>query len=487
MAEIRPYRLLQLCESIKKALELASGGRQYWIIAEVASLSIRKGHRYIELVDTEDERPIARMQANLWFGEYQRLQDQLKLDPDSILESGKKVLLFCSISFHELYGLKLTVHDINPEYTLGDLEQKKRETIQKLEQQNLIQKNGFLKLPAIIKKIGIISSASASGLEDFVRHLAENSFGYGFIWKLFDTPVQGANAEMPIAGAIQEAQSYDIDALVIIRGGGSRLDLEVFNGLQIAMSIANCRLPVYTGLGHETDETVADLVAHTRCKTPTAVAHAIIEHNAEFHARFQWNMEQILKQSLLLIKQEKESIKLHTEVLRRMSGNNLAEWKRLLQEMKSGVNQFAVQILHHHGRIQERFRFAFIRASSEVLVEQKIQIRKSSEQLRRSSLVLIRKWESDQQIYYKNLRSFSLRNIQNTKQIHDDIDRRVSMLHPSNILRKGFAIVMKDTQVITKMHQLNEGDVINTHFLNFSLSSTVNDIEKASNYGEETK
>jgi exodeoxyribonuclease VII large subunit len=477
MSEIKTYRLFQICESIRKALDNASGGKQYWIIAEVASLSIRKGHRYIELVDSENNVPIARLQANFWASDYQRIKLEKQVEPDAILEAGKRVLLLCSISFHELYGLKLSVHDLNPEFTLGDMEQKKREAIQRLEKEKLLRLNAQKKLPAIIKKIGIISSASASGFEDFIQHLGDNAYAYHFAWKLFDTPVQGQMAELPICNAIAEAQLYNLDMLVLIRGGGSRLDLEVFNAYSIAAAIANSRIPVFTGLGHETDETVADLVAHTRCKTPTAVAHAIIEYNMDFHARLQYTVERITKQAQLLLKFEKEQIKLHFEILKRLIEKNIAEHKKGLLEMKTSLNRQSISILHYHSKWQEKMRFSLIQSVSSNLVEQKIAIRKSAEQLRKGSQVLLQKAGSERLLASNQLNSLSLRFIQNVKMIHDNIDARISLVHPSNILRKGFAIVMKKKQVVTKMTEISVGDELHTHLLNFSFSSTVKKID----------
>lgn len=477
MNEIKTYRLFQICESIRKALDNASGGKQYWIIAEVASMSMRKGHRYIELVDSENNIPIARLQANFWSSDYQRVKIEKQVDPDSILEAGKRVLLLCSISFHELYGLKLSVHDLNPEFTLGDMEQKKREAIQRLEKEKLIRLNAQMKLPAIIKKIGIISSSSASGYEDFIQHLSDNAYNYHFTLKLFDTPVQGQSAELPICNAIAEAQQYNLDMLVLIRGGGSRLDLEVFNAYAIAAAIANCKIPVFTGLGHETDETVADLVAHTRCKTPTAVAHAIIEYNMDFHARLQYTVERITKQAQLLLKFEKEQIRLHQEILKRLSEKSMAENKKRLLEMKTSLNRQSISILHHHSRLQEKMRFSFIQSVSSNLIEQKIAIRKSAEQLRKGSQVLLQKAGSDKLLASSQLNALCLRYIQNVKTMHDNIDARISLVHPSNILRKGFAIVMKEKHVVTKFTEIAVGDELHTHFLNFSFNSIVKNID----------
>jgi exodeoxyribonuclease VII large subunit len=250
-----------------------------WVTAEIADLKCnRKGHCYLELVEKEEDRTIAQTRATIWAYEYRKLGLKFEKATGESLKPGMKILLLASVTFHELYGLSLTVRDLDPAYTLGEMARKKKEVIERLRQEGIIDLNKRLPLPLVPQRIAVISSPTAAGYGDFFNQLDGNAYGYKFIHVLFPAMMQGNEAGASIItalGDIRKRQS-GFDVAVVIRGGGSVVDLNCFDIYSVAAEIARFPLPVVTGIGHEKDDTVADIVAHTRMKTPTAVAEFLI-------------------------------------------------------------------------------------------------------------------------------------------------------------------------------------------------------------------
>ena len=195
------------------------------------------------------------------------------------LSTGIKILVQVNVEFHELYGLSLNISDIDPKYTIGDLAQKRTEILKKLEDEGIINMNKELAFPVVPQKIAIISSDTAAGYQDFLNQLENNSFGFKFYTKLFPSIMQGLQAEESIINSLERIYNYEdfFDLVVIIRGGGSQADLSCFNNYMLAANVAQFPLPVLTGIGHDKDESIVDIVAHKKLKTPTAVAEFIID------------------------------------------------------------------------------------------------------------------------------------------------------------------------------------------------------------------
>lgn len=236
------------------------------------------------LVQKEEggEGIVAQGQAAIWAFKLKSLQRKMGFGLDALLQEGMEVLVQVKVDFHERYGLKLIVEDFDPGYTLGKLALKKRETLLRLKKEGLLEKNKGFDLPEAVQKIAILSSENAAGLKDFLEELQNNGFGYRFDCRLFPVAMQGAKVSEEIALQLNKIKPEKFDAIVIIRGGGSKLDLAAFDEYFLCEKIANAPLPVICGIGHEIDETVLDRVAHTSLKTPTAVAGFIVHHNLRF-------------------------------------------------------------------------------------------------------------------------------------------------------------------------------------------------------------
>ena len=279
------YSLFELNEFIRQVLAL-NLAEPLWLKCELANVKISRGHCYLDLVQKgeETDEVIAQGQGVIWNKQFLQMQKKMGLQLDALLQSGMEVLLYVSVEFHERYGLKIVVENIDANYTLGKLELKRRETIELLEKDSLLEKNKLISLPVAIQRIAVISSENAAGFKDFLDQLFNNQFGYQFEIKIFPAAMQGNNAIREITSQLKSISKNSFDVVVILRGGGSRLDLAVFDEYQLCWQIANAKLPVITGIGHEIDKAVADLAANTAVKTPTAAAAFIVQHNLDFES-----------------------------------------------------------------------------------------------------------------------------------------------------------------------------------------------------------
>lgn len=272
--------LLELNGRVKSTLQFEMPDA-YWVQAEISSISPSgQGHCYLELVqkDPTGRNFLAKAKANIWRGTWLRLKPYFESETGETLKVGMKVLLQVTVTFHEVYGYSLVVQDIDPTYTMGDMARRRKEILEQLAKDGVIGLNQELEIPVLPNRIAVISSATAAGWGDFRDQLANNIYGFRFYVKLFPAMMQGDDVERSVIAALDAvaSRSDDFDIVVIIRGGGAVSELSCFDSYNLAYNIANFPLPVITGIGHERDDTVADVVAHTKVKTPTAAAEFII-------------------------------------------------------------------------------------------------------------------------------------------------------------------------------------------------------------------
>lgn len=272
--------LTQLQLIIKDSLHLALPG-MYWIIAEISEIKENyAGHCYIELVEKHpDEINVrARVRAVIWAKRYSFLKPMFRQVTGESLREGFKVLLKITVEYHEVYGLSLVINDIDPAFTIGEMAIKRNQILKRLEEEGVISMNKELGFPLFPQRIAVISSKNAAGYTDFINHITGNNYGYCFRTALFEASMQGTETEESIVAALDRIseQIELFDTVVIIRGGGAQTDLSWFDNYKIAYHITQFPLPVLTGIGHEKDVTVTDLVAYQSLKTPTAVADYLI-------------------------------------------------------------------------------------------------------------------------------------------------------------------------------------------------------------------
>ena len=253
----------------------------YWVQAELSEVrEAYNGHCYIELVQKAERGNtlLAKVRGTIWANVYKMLRPYFENATGQRFTAGIKVLLQVSVEYHEQYGLSLTVHDIDPTYTLGDMARRRREILQQLEEEGVLTLNKELSMPMLPQRVAVISAAGAAGYGDFCDQLLGNPYGFVFYPKLFPAVMQGDRVEETIIAALDRiaAEREMWDVVVIIRGGGATSDLSGFDTYALAANCAQFPLPIITGIGHERDDTVLDMVAHTRVKTPTAAAEYLV-------------------------------------------------------------------------------------------------------------------------------------------------------------------------------------------------------------------
>lgn len=286
-----------------------------WVIAEISDLSInRNGHCYLELVEKspDDDRILARSRATIWANTLRILKPYFETTTQQELVAGIKVLIRVSVEFHELYSISLNVSDIEPSYTIGEMARNRQLIIRKLQDAGIFDMNKGLEMPLVPQRIAIISSPTAAGYGDFIDQLTNNPGKYVFYTRLFPAVMQGQETVPTIIAALDEVAAREdfFDAVVIIRGGGSKLDLSSFDQYDLGYFVTQFPLPVITGIGHEQDDSVLDLVAHTRCKTPTAVAEFLIDRIGNFENGLDSLAEETANTSLDYLGSQKERLSL---------------------------------------------------------------------------------------------------------------------------------------------------------------------------------
>lgn len=268
--------------SVVKGVLNDTFNQRIWIKAEMSDVRINQnGHCYLEFIEKDSAKRniIAKARGSIWSSSFRLIKAYFESETGQVFTSGLKVLVQISVEFHELYGYSLNVHNIDPSYTLGDQAKNRAAILKQLEEEGVLNLNKELNLPLITNRIAVISSPTAAGFEDFSNQLNRNNNGFVFYTHLFPAIMQGDRTENSIISALEKI--YDVvnyfDAVVIIRGGGATSDLNSFDSYLLAANCAQFPLPIITGIGHERDDTVLDLVAHTRAKTPTAVAEFLID------------------------------------------------------------------------------------------------------------------------------------------------------------------------------------------------------------------
>ncbi len=269
--------LLELSNCIGQALEEILEG-SYWVSAEIASMSERGGHLYLDLVEKgKRETIIAKLRATCWSGRQQMLQAYFEQETGSRLQAGMQVLLEVEVNYHSVYGVSLNIVGIDPSYTLGDMARQRQKTIQQLHEEGVFDMQRSLVLPTLTMRLAVISSATAAGYGDFCAQLAAS--GYRFEPTLFGAIMQGDNAEQSILNALEKIAEHEseYDAVVLIRGGGATTDLSCFDRYLLCAACAQYPLPILSGIGHTRDVSIVDMVAFAALNTPTAVAEFLID------------------------------------------------------------------------------------------------------------------------------------------------------------------------------------------------------------------
>ena len=385
----KPLSLSELNQLIRQTLD-RNLAPSYWVIAEIGELRDSvKGHAYLELVEKSGNHLTAKIKANIWSYTYQGIRTRFVSATGQTLSPGMKILALVNVQFHELYGLSATIKDIDPNYTVGERARRKQEIIDRLTREGLIHLNKQYPLPLVPQRLAVISSSTAAGYGDFLDQLEKNHSGYRVYSKLYPATMQGNDASVSVVNAIAaiEAALPDekFDLLVIIRGGGATTDMDCFDDYDMAKAIANTSLPVVTGIGHERDECIADLVANTRMKTPTAVAEFVLSGFRGFEEKLKENLKVIERRAGSRLQREDGVVRDKEHLLTNLFLHKVRAAKEKLANYNHQLHSIAVMNIKMQHIALENFEQSLKKNLKFKMEQQKLHLQSLEKEMNRLS------------------------------------------------------------------------------------------------------
>jgi len=424
--------LYELNNLVKEVIE-SELSNEYWVEAELSECRENRGHCYMELIQ-KDERtatPIAKASAKCWASKWLVIRPYFERTTGQRLSAGMKVLLKVYAQFHEAYGFSWIVTDIDPTYTMGDMARKRQEIIRQLKAEGVFDLQKELSLPLFCQRIAVISSETAAGYGDFCNQLADNPYGFQFRTWLFPAIMQGECIEKSIIEALNRINAVcdDFDVVVIIRGGGATSDMSGFDTLALAENVANFPLPIITGIGHERDESVLDMVSHIRVKTPTAAATFLISHLKEVLDVVEESQNRITRYAQQKLSTLSAQLTTLSEMIPRLFSVVKTRQEARLESLQSRmISEMQQKIVGHQSRLEG--------------FDQRIPI------------LLERKLLSE-------------------RHRMEMMTEKVKSLDPALLLQRGYSITLKDGKAVRDAAMLKENDIIETRLSKGTIRSKV--------------
>ena len=413
------FTLLEVLTGIKTVLT-EHLSETFWIKAEMTRLHFypQSGHCYPELVEKRSGKIIAQIKANLWKDDYLRIDQKFRQVLKEPLREGISILMQAKISFDPVYGLALRILDIDPSYSLGELEREKRETIEKLRKEGIFDANKRMKFPLLPQRIAIISVETSKGYADFIKVIDQNPWGYRFFHMLFPALLQGERAVETILGQLSRIRSVvqHFDVVTLIRGGGGEVGLSCYNDYGLTRAIALFPLPVLTGIGHATNETVTEMIAHRNAITPTELADFLIQQFHNCAVPLNDSQKKITDQTRRLILADRQKLMHITKYFRSVAMHMISRNRISLEIQSEGIRKQPIQLIH------------------------------------------------------------------NSTTALTNIIKSVSILSPANVLKRGYSITYLNGKSIRAIWNLATGDQVETIISDGTFSSTVQKISKQKPY-----
>ena len=411
---------------------------EYWVEAELSECRESRGHCYMELIEKDEKSatPIAKASAKCWASKWMVIRPYFERTTGQRLHAGMKVLLKVYPQFHEAYGFSWIVTDIDPTYTLGDMARKRQEIIRQLKEEGVFDLQKGLELPLFCQHIAVISSETAAGYGDFCNQLANNPYGFLFRTQLFPAIMQGEGVEQSIIAALERSYNFQFsifnfqfDAVVIIRGGGATSDMSGFDTLALAENVANFPLPIITGIGHDRDESILDMVSHTRVKTPTAAATFLIDHLKTIMDILNNSQEQIVRLAQQKLAYSKSQLATIADLLPRLFSNVKVRQEARLDNLNSRLAHQAQQKV-----INYQLSIINLENRLPILLDRRLMTEKHRLQL---------------------------------------IREKTKSLDPTLLLKRGYSITLKDGKAMRDPNTLQPGDEIETRLEKGTIVSIV--------------
>jgi len=426
------YALSEITKSLESVIA-KNYNRAYYIKAEVLKLNYypHSGHCYPELVEKENGKIKAQLRGIIWATQFRSINERFVTITGEPLKEDITILCLATVEFSAQHGLSLYIQDVEPIYTLGEMARNKCAVIEKLKKEQIFFLNKQKTLPLLPKKIAVISVETSKGYSDFMVTLQQNSWQYRFECTLFPSILQGDKALISMPHQLSQIanRQQEFDCVVIVRGGGGDVGMSCYDDYNLAAAVATFPLPVITGIGHSTNETVTDMVAFANKITPTEVAYFLIQQFHNFSAIVDECKQNLLKQANTLL-QEKEFY-------------------------FSKISQQLIMIIEKYNRQKEK------------------EIQTLGQRIQNSSLQNLLKKKNETQNFEHSIKNSALRYLVNQQTALHHAETKIELLHPENILKRGYSITMKNGKAIRNADEVAEGELITTKFFKGEIKSEV--------------
>lgn len=439
----RLFSLLEVTQSVQRTL--ADRYKSiFWVKAEINKLNHypHSGHCYPDLVEKKEGKVIAQLRSILWKEDYHRINHSFQRILNAPLKEGNTMLLCARITFDPVHGLSLRILDIDPVFSLGELEREKQETIEKLKAENLFAKNKSLQLPRLPQRIAIISVETSKGYADFKNVIHGNESNYVFFYMLFPSLLQGERAVESMLYQLKRIKSvvHHFDVVAIIRGGGAEVGLSCFNNYKLTKAIAEFPIPVITGIGHATNETVAELVSYKNAITPTDLANFLMERFHEFAEPVEDARRRVVNLTRTIVSREKSEITNTARYFRSVTDNILTTSSHTVFSLSERLIREAGGLLESQQQKQDDIIVRLRKMTSSFMVQQRVTIGQAVTSIKKDCASLMK---TDQ---------LELNNLQ----------KHVENMSPQNVLRRGYSITRINGRSVKKHTDIKPGEVIET-------------------------
>ncbi len=453
------FTLLEVTKSIEKTLRKRYTS-SFWVKAEMNKLNYysHSGHCYPDLVEKQGGKVIAQIRAVLWKNDYLRINNRFVEILKEPLKDGIKILFLARISFSPMYGLTLVISDIDASYTLGDLEKEKQATIQKLRAQGIFDRNRGLPFPLLPQRIAIISVETSKGYADFMRILDTNPNHYRFFSLLFPALLQGEKAAERISGQLDriERVKRHFDVVAIIRGGGGEVGLSCYNHFDLVTKIANFPLPVITGIGHATNETVTEMVAHINAITPSKLAEYLLQKFHDFAGPVQEAERIVTDRSNRILKEEKMRLYSEVKLFRSVTEN-------ILSANRNNISGLATSLMQ-----QSRFRF-----KNEIRL-----LKDCSRVIGKDSISFLNNRHLNIFQLHERLWARTKLNLNKSSLEVMNLEKNIDNMDPKNVLKRGYSITLHNGKAVKDLLRLKTEDSLQTITFEGEITSVIKEIKK---------
>jgi exodeoxyribonuclease VII large subunit len=437
------YSLLEVTRSIQNTLNNRYTS-SFWVKAEMNKLNWYKysGHCYPELVEKKDGKVITQLKAHIWKKDYLRINNQFIAVLNNPLKDGIKILFQARITFEPDHGLSLWILDIDPSYTLGDLEREKQETIIKLKNEGVFNKNKSLNLPMLPQRIAIISVQTSKGYADFLKIIDNNAWNYKFFLLLFPSLLQGDHAVSSIIEQLKKIEKvkHHFDVVAIIRGGGGDIGLSCYNNYHLAKAIASFPIPVITGIGHATNETVSEMIAFSNAITPTKLAEYILQLFHNFAMPVLNAQKKIPEKAALLLNKEKTTFGAEMKLFRFVTDNVLISNKNKVAGLTKTLSNHAQFVFKSQDDQLKTMKNNIVKGVSGFCNMNKIVVAQLKEKLQLQSVLRTKT---------------ALLEL-------NGIEKNIANMSPTNVLKRGYSITLLNGKSVKDISQIKNGDVLDT-------------------------